>query len=57
VTTGDGALGFWVALAKVLPPTRPQRCWVRKTVNVLNTLPTSVQPKAHLQRIFQFQPP
>jgi putative transposase len=46
VATGDGALGFWVALAKVFPSTRPQRCWVHKTANVLNKLPKSVQPKA-----------
>jgi len=46
VATGDGALGFWAALAKVFPSTRPQRCWVHKTANVLNKLPTSVQPKA-----------
>jgi transposase-like protein len=46
VATGDGALGFWAALAKVFPLTRPQRCWVHKTANVLNKLPKSVQPKA-----------
>jgi len=46
VATGDGALGFWAALAKVFPATRPQRCWVHKTANVLNKLPKSVQPKA-----------
>jgi putative transposase len=46
VATGDGALGFWAALAKVFPSTRPQRCWVHKTANVLNKLPKSVQPKA-----------
>jgi transposase-like protein len=46
VAIGDGALGFWAALAKVFPTTRPQRCWVHKTANVLNTRPKSVQPKA-----------
>jgi len=46
VATGDGALGFWAALAKVFPTTRPQRCWVHKSANVLNQLPKSVQPKA-----------
>jgi transposase-like protein len=25
---GDGALGFWKALAKVYGKTRTQRCWV-----------------------------
>ncbi len=43
---GDGALGFWKALAKVYHNTRWQRCWVHKTANVLNKLPKSLQPKA-----------
>jgi putative transposase len=43
---GDGALGFWKALAQVFPPTRVQRCWVHKTANVLNNLPKSQQPQA-----------
>jgi putative transposase len=43
---GDGALGFWKALAQVFPNTRVQRCWVHKTANVLNNLPKSQQPKA-----------
>lgn len=43
---GDGALGFWKALSKVYATTRQQRCWVHKTVNILNKLPKSVQPKA-----------
>ena len=43
---GDGALGFWKALPQVFPSTRIQRCWVHKTVNVLNTLPKSQQPQA-----------
>lgn len=43
---GDGALGFWKALDEVYPDTRHQRCWVHKTVNVLNYLPKSLQPKA-----------
>jgi putative transposase len=42
---GDGALGFWKALDEVYPDTRQQRCWVHKTVNVLNYLPKSLQPK------------
>ena len=42
---GDGAMGFWSALAKVYPETRVQRCWVHKTANVLNKVPKSVQPK------------
>jgi putative transposase len=43
---GDGALGFWKALRKVWPGTRPLRCWVHKTANVLNKLPKSLQGKA-----------
>jgi transposase-like protein len=43
---GDGALGFWKALAKVYHNTRWQRCWVHKTANVLNKLPKSLQKKA-----------
>lgn len=43
---GDGALGFWAALDEVYPKTRDQRCWVHKTVNVLNYLPKALQPKA-----------
>ncbi len=46
LATGDGALGFWKAARKVWPATRHQRCWVHKTVNVLNYLPKSVQRKA-----------
>jgi transposase-like protein len=46
LAVGDGALGFWAALRKVVPETQEQRCWVHKTANVLNNLPKSVQPKA-----------
>jgi putative transposase len=46
LAVGDGALGFWAALAEVFPATRAQRCWVHKTINVLNYLPKSMQPKA-----------
>ena len=46
LAVGDGALGFWNALAKVFPATRRQRCWVHKTANILNCLPKSLQPKA-----------
>src|SRR5450432_4136524 len=38
LATGDGALGFWKALKQVYPATRTQRCWVHKTVNVLDKL-------------------
>src|SRR5829696_8899834 len=55
LATGDGALGFWKALEEVCPKTRHQRCWVHKVINVLDKLPTSVQPaaKADLREIWQ----
>lgn len=46
LAVGDGALGFWAALDEIYPQTRPQRCWMHKSANVLNYLPKSVQPKA-----------
>jgi len=46
LVTGDGALGFWTAVADVFPETRHQRDWVHKTMNVLNCLPAAVQPGA-----------
>ena len=54
LATGDGALGFWKALKKEWPQTRPQRCWVHKTNNVLDKLPKSIQPgaKKKIQEIY-----
>jgi putative transposase len=54
LATGDGSLGFWRALAQVFPSTIHQRCWVHKTMNVLDKLPKSVQgaAKAHLHEIW-----
>lgn len=43
---GDGALGFWKALAEVFPESRHQRCWVHKIANVANALPNSARPGA-----------
>jgi putative transposase len=43
---GDGALGFWKAIAKAYPCCRWQRCWVHKTANVMNKLPKSLQSAA-----------
>jgi putative transposase len=43
---GDGAMGFWGAMDEVYPITRHQRCWMHKTMNVLNCLPKLSQPKA-----------
>ncbi|WP_019072004.1 IS256 family transposase [Streptomyces hokutonensis] len=54
LAVGDGALGFWKALAEVFPETRHQRCWVHKIANVANALPKSAQPgaKKALQEIY-----
>jgi transposase-like protein len=46
LATGDGALGFWKAIRQVYPSTRHQRCWVHKTVNVLDKMPKSLHPSA-----------
>jgi len=43
---GDGAMGFWAALEEVYPKSRQQRCWMHKTMNILNCLPKSGQAKA-----------
>jgi putative transposase len=42
----DGALGFWKALPQVYPSTLAQRCWVHKTANILDKLPSSMQGRA-----------
>ena len=54
LVTGDGALGFWKALAKVFPNAAHQRCWFHKTGNVLNKMPKKVHAKAKgdLQQIW-----
>ena len=46
LATGDEALGFWKAIRQVFPGTRTQRCWVHKTVNVLDKLPRGQQVSA-----------
>jgi transposase-like protein len=43
---GDGAMGFWAALEEVYPSTRHQRCWLHKTLNVLNYLPKNLHGQA-----------
>jgi len=54
IAVGDGALGFWKALDEVFPGTRHQRCWIHKSVNVLNKVPLSVQAnmKKDLREIY-----
>lgn len=46
LAVGDGALGFWKAVADVWPETREQRDWFHKLGNVLDKLPKRLQPKA-----------
>jgi putative transposase len=46
----DEALGFWKALPQVWAHTRTQRCWVHKTVNVLNKFPKHLQANAKSAR-------
>ncbi|QKG20076.1 IS256 family transposase [Actinomadura verrucosospora] len=54
LAVGDGALGFWGALAEVFPQAKAQRCWFHKIANVLGTLPKSAHPgaKKHLTEIW-----
>jgi len=54
IAVGDGALGFWKAIEEIFPGTRHQRCWVHKTVNVLDKVPLSVQAsmKKDLREIY-----
>jgi transposase-like protein len=54
IAVGDGALGFWKALDEIFPDTRHQRCWLHKTVNVLDKVPLSVQAnmKQDLREIY-----
>lgn len=55
LAVGDGGMGFWAALAEVFPTTREQRCWVHKTMNVLDKLPKSLhgEAKSALHEIWQ----
>lgn len=46
VAVGDGALGFWAAVADVWPETRHARDWCHKLGNVLDKLPQRLQPRA-----------
>ena len=43
---GDGAMGFWAAMEEVYSATRHQRCWVHKTLNVLNHFPKNLHGQA-----------
>ncbi len=46
VAIGDGALGFWAAVRAVWPATRQARDWCHKLANVLDKLPSRLQPRA-----------
>ncbi len=46
VAVADRALGFWAAARDVWPETRGETCWVHRIANVLDKLPTRLQPKA-----------
>lgn len=46
LAVGDGALGFWSAVAEVWPETKEQRDWCHKLANVLDKLPKRLQAKA-----------
>lgn len=54
LAVGDGALGFWKAMAEVFADTPGQRCWVHKTANILGKLPKNKQvvAKEDLQQIW-----
>lgn len=54
VAVGDGALGFWGALTEVYPEVFHQRCWMHKTMNILNCLPKNLhaQAKSDIQQIW-----
>jgi transposase-like protein len=55
LAVGDGAMGFWAALDEIYPAALQQRCWMHKTMNVLNCLPKTahVNAKQALHSIWQ----
>ena len=54
LAVGDGGLGFWAALEEEFPKTREQRCWVHKTLNILDKMPKGMHSKvkAHLREMY-----
>ena len=42
LAVGDGALGFWAAAEEIYPYMKHQHCWVHKTANVLDKMPSSI---------------
>lgn len=49
LAVGDGGLGLWPALEEEFPQTRHQRCWVHKTLNILDKMPKSMHHRAKAQ--------
>ena len=49
LSVSDGTLWFSHALAEVYGKTRQQRCWARKTADILDTMPRSVHAQAKRQ--------
>jgi transposase-like protein len=45
LVVGDGHLGIWGALTAVFPLARQQRCWNHRLLNLLDKLPTRLQPE------------
>lgn len=54
LAVGDGGLGFWAALEEEFPQSRQQRCWVHKTLNILDKMPKSMHSKvkSHLREMY-----
>jgi putative transposase len=46
LAVGDGSLGFWLALQEEYGALPQQRCWLHKTLNILDKMPKSVQGRA-----------
>lgn len=46
LATGDGSLGFWGAVTEVFPTTKHQRCWVHKSMNIVDKFPKPSREKA-----------
>ncbi len=50
-----GALGFCGSIREVYGETREQRCWVHKTINILDAMPKALHERAkgHIHAIWQ----
>ena len=45
LAVGSSNLGLWKALTEVFPATQQQECWNRKTLSILEQLPTKLRSK------------